>query len=52
VEDFADSAPTANTLRVRLVRFEPHLGQLTSAADVIDLTSFSKWFLQDEQVYS
>jgi hypothetical protein len=52
VDDLADSAPTANTLRVLTVCFEPHLGQITGAVVVIDLANFSKWFLQDSQVYS
>jgi len=47
-----DCDPTANTLSVRAVWFEPHLGQATGAAEVIDFTSFSKLFLQDLQVYS
>jgi hypothetical protein len=47
-----DSEPTAKTLRLRAVCFDPHLGHSTLAGDDIDFTSFSKLFLQDLQVYS
>jgi hypothetical protein len=50
------SAPTANTLRLRDVRAEPHLGHLmavcTSCDDDIDLTNCSKPVWHDLQVYS
>jgi hypothetical protein len=47
-----DSEPTAKTLRLRAVSFDPHLGHSTLPVDNIDFTSRSKLLLQDLQVYS
>jgi hypothetical protein len=47
-----DSEATAKTLRLRAVWAEPQSGHLTPALELMDLTSFSNWLLQDLQVYS
>jgi len=50
-DDFVSDA-TAKTLRLRAISPEPHCGHLTPTVELIVLTSFSKRFLQDLQVYS
>jgi hypothetical protein len=47
-----DSLPTAKTLKVRAVCFDPQCGQTTPAVLDIDLISRSNDFLQDLQLYS
>jgi hypothetical protein len=49
---FAPSAPTANTLSVRDVFFDPHFGQAILSSLVILFTSFSKFSLHSPQLYS
>lgn len=47
-----DSAPTAKTLIVRAVLFEPHSGHSIRSRELIERMSFSKRCLQLSQVYS
>jgi hypothetical protein len=53
-DDFDDdpSAPTANTLRARVVFVEPHPGHFTGPVAVIVRARWSKVFSQDLHVYS
>jgi hypothetical protein len=42
-DDFADSAPTANTLRERSVFVDPHFGHFCLSAPLIVRTSWSNF---------
>jgi hypothetical protein len=49
---FAPSAPTAKTLSVRDVFFDPHFGQAIFSSLLMLFTSFSKFSLHSPQLYS